>query len=222
MARETDLYPPLKAFFQARGFAVKAEIGAADLVAMPPGGGDPVVVEMKLRLTLALYLQAVERLRLTPQVFLAVSLPEGSRGLADNAAFCRRLGLGLLTVRPRDGFVACHVEPGAPLPRRSAKARGRLLAEFGRRLGDPNLGGATRHGIVTGYRQDALRCAAYLAEYGPSRGAAVAGDTGVRVATRIMADNHYGWFRRVSAGVYALTAAGATGLAHWDGALPEG
>ena len=55
----------------------------------------------------------------------------------------------------------------------------------------------------------------------PSRGAAVARDTGVQVATRIMADNHYGWFQRVSPGIYALTAAGRVGLADWDGALPE-
>ncbi|MFN4098940.1 MAG: DUF2161 family putative PD-(D/E)XK-type phosphodiesterase, partial [Pararhodobacter sp.] len=77
------------------------------------------------------------------------------------------------------------------------------------------------HGLVTGYRQDALRCAAYLAEYGPSRGAAVARDTGVPVATRIMADNHYGWFDRVQKGVYGLTPAGRKGLADWDGALPS-
>jgi hypothetical protein len=226
MQREADLYPHLKAFFQSRGYAVKGEIGAADLVAVRPAGeaqGDPVVVEMKLRFSLALYLQAADRLRLSPLVFIAVLRPEGRqarRMLADNAALCRRLGLGLLTVRGRDGFVEPLLEPGAPLPRTSRAGRGRLLSEFERRLGDPNAGGATRHGIVTGYRQDALRCAAYLAEYGPSRGAAVARDTGVKAATRIMADNHYGWFRRVSVGVYALTAAGTAGLADWDGALP--
>jgi hypothetical protein len=49
----------------------------------------------------------------------------------------------------------------------------------------------------------------------------VARDTGVGVATRIMADNHYGWFDRVEKGVYALTGAGRTGLADWDGALQE-
>ena len=42
MERESDLYPPLKAFFEARGLDVKGEIGAADLVAM--GGDEPVVL----------------------------------------------------------------------------------------------------------------------------------------------------------------------------------
>lgn len=223
MQRESDLYPPLKAWFAARGIATKGEVGAADMLGID-AEGEAVVVETKLRFSLALYHQAIARLRLTPLVYIAVPRPEGAtapRMLADNGALCRRLGLGLLTVRARDLFVECHLEPGAPVPRKAPAARARMLKEYDRRLGDPNAGGATRHGLVTGYRQDALRCAGYLAEYGPSRGAAVARDTGVKVATRIMADNHYGWFVRVSAGTYALTEAGRTGLADWDGALPE-
>jgi len=222
MQRESDLYPALKAHFEARGLTVKGEVGAADLVAM--GGPDPEICEMKLRFSLALYHQGLARLVLTPRVWLAVLRPEGKaarRMLTDNTRLCRRLGLGLLTVRGRDGFVEVLGEPAGAAVRISKPRRARLDAEFARRQGDPNAGGATRHGLVTGYRQDALRCAAYLAEYGPSRGVAVARDTGVPVATRIMADNHYGWFERQSTGVYRLSAAGQRGLADWDGALPD-
>jgi len=220
--READLYPPLKAHFEGRGLSVKGEIGAADLVAM--GGADPVIVEMKLKFSLALYHQGIARLALSPQVYLAVLRPEGRqarRMLVENTALCRRLGIGLITVRARDGFVEVLAEPGPYAPRGSKVKRARLEKEFARRQGDPNAGGATRHGLVTGYRQDALRCAAYLAEYGAAKGAAVARDTGVPGATRIMADNHYGWFARVATGVYGLTEAGRKGLADWDGALPD-
>jgi hypothetical protein len=222
MQRESDLSPPVKRWLEARGLTVKGEVGAADLVAV--GGDDPVIVELKLSFTLSLFHQAVQRLKLSPLVFVAVARPEGPsarRVLRDNADLCRRLGLGLLTVRKRDLFVECHVEPGAALPRASKVKRARLLKEFDRRMGDPNDGGATRHGLVTGYRQDALRCAAYLAEYGAARGAAVARDTGVKTATRIMADNHYGWFSKVATGTYALNEAGAKGLADWATALPD-
>ena len=68
---------------------------------------------------------------------------------------------------------------------------------------------------MTSYRQDALRCAAYLAEYGASKGAAVAKDTQVDRATRIMADNHYGWFVKVGHGIYDLADAGRRGMADW-------
>ncbi|MEC8573936.1 MAG: DUF2161 family putative PD-(D/E)XK-type phosphodiesterase, partial [Pseudomonadota bacterium] len=69
--------------------------------------------------------------------------------------------------------------------------------------------------IVTAYRQDALRCAAFLAEHGASKGATVAKGAEVPRATRLMADNHYGWFERVEKGIYQLTSAGRDGLIHW-------
>jgi hypothetical protein len=221
MPRETDLYPILKALFEAQGYAVKGEVGAADIMAVKPGE-PPVLVETKLGFSLALFHQAVERLKLTERVYVAVPRPKGRKAFAQNKGLCRRLGLGLIVIdldRKRAEVVA---DPGPYAPRQAKKKAAKLVEAFHKRLGDPNEGGATRHGIVTNYRQDALRCAAYLAEYGASKGQAVARDTGVPTATRIMADNHYGWFLRVETGVYALTDAGRTGLADWDGALPDG
>jgi len=83
-------------------------------------------------------------------------------------------------------------------------------------VGDPNKGGATKVGIITSYRQDALKCAGFLRENGPSKGANVARGAEVPTATRIMADDHYGWFERVGRGVYGLTAKGAEGLAAYS------
>jgi len=221
--RETDLYGPVKGLFEAQGYEVKGEIGAADVVAVR-GDEEPVVVELKLRFSLALFHQAVARLTMCDLVYIAVAHPLGpaaQRTLRDNVALCRRIGLGLITVRARDGHTEVHCDPSDRQPRRPPGRRARLLREFARRRGDPNDGGATRHGLVTGYRQDAVRCAVYLAEYGPSRGAAVARDTGVRVATRIMSDNYYGWFERSRRGVYALSDAGRRGLSDWADALPD-
>jgi hypothetical protein len=117
------------------------------------------------------------------------------------------LGLGVLSVRLKDGFVQVHVDPVPFQPRKSKPRRARLLAEFARREGDPNSGG-TNGQIVTAYKQEAARIAAYLAENGPSKGAVVARATGVAKATRMMADNHLGWFERVEVGIYGLSDAG--------------
>jgi len=221
MKRETELYGPVKSLLEAQGYEVKGEIGAADLVALR-GAEAPLIVELKLRFSLSLFHQAVARQSISELIYIAV--PRGSgkaflRSLKENISLCRRLGLGLITVRGRDGFCEVHCDPGPYAPRKSKAKKARLLREFARRVGDPNQGGATRHGIVTGYRQDALRCATYLAEYGASGGAAVARDTGVRQATRIMAANHYGWFERAARGVYTLTAKGQTGLTDWSDAV---
>ncbi len=40
--------------------------------------------------------------------------------------------------------------------------------------------------------------------------------TGVATATRMMADDHYGWFERVERGVYALTPKGAEERGQFD------
>ncbi len=83
------------------------------------------------------------------------------------------------------------------------------MREFARRQGDPNDGGQTRAGLITAYRQDALKLAVYLFEVGASKGADVARETEVVRATAMMRDNHYGWFEKVEKGIYGITAEGA-------------
>ncbi|AHD00141.1 DUF2161 domain-containing phosphodiesterase [Leisingera methylohalidivorans] len=222
MEREDQLYAPVKALLQGQGYEVKGEVGAADVVACR--GAEPmVIVELKLKFSLSLFHQAVARLAVTEFVYIAVPRPKGRqarRMMKDNLALCRRLGLGLITVL-EDGRAEVHCDPGPYAPRKSKKKQQRLLREFQSLRGDPNAGGATRHGIVTAYRQDALACAAHLAEAGACKGAAVAKATGVARATQLMASNHYGWFERVATGIYQLTDAGRAGLVHWAGSWEE-
>ena len=66
----------MKAFLEGQGYAVKGEIGPCDIVAVREGN-DPVVVELKERLTLALILQAVDRLRVSPAVYIAFRIGKG-------------------------------------------------------------------------------------------------------------------------------------------------
>lgn len=222
MDREEQLYPPVKALLERQGYEVKGEVGAADVVARR--GEEPlVIVELKLRFSLGLYHQAVARQAISDLIYLAVPRPAGKtarRALKDNLAMCRRLGLGLMLVR-RDGkgeaLAEVLCDPGPYAPRQSKQKQARLLREFDRLAGDPNTGGSTRGGIVTGYRQDALRCAAYLSGRDQARGAEVARETGVIHATRLMRDNHYGWFDRQGTGLYALSEAGRAGLVQWAG-----
>lgn len=215
--READLYPPIKAYLQRQGYDVKGEVGAVDVMARR-GDEPPVVVELKLGFSLALFHQAVDRLTVTDQVYVAVPRPKQRKALAANLALCRRIGIGLLTVRP-DGLVEAQCDPGQTNARRNTKKSSKLLRAFDRLEGDPNAGGATRHGIVTGYRQDALKCARYLVGAGADRGASVAKATGVKGATTIMRANHYGWFSKVETGVYAVTDAGRKGLVDWGDSI---
>lgn len=208
--KETDLYPPVKALLEGQGYEVKGEVGAADIVACR-GDEDPVIVELKTGFTLALINQAIDRLSITDNVYVAVPRMAGRsflKTMNTHKRLCRRLGLGLITVRLKDGFADIHCDPEPYKPRQSKPKKTRLLREFSRRVGDPNQGGMTRKTIITAYRQDAMRCLAYLKEYGPTKASVVAAETKVVKARELMTRDHYGWFERVDKGIYAVTPMG--------------
>ncbi|HKJ62924.1 MAG TPA: DUF2161 domain-containing phosphodiesterase [Hyphomicrobiales bacterium] len=216
--RETDLYEPVKAFLEGQGYEVKAEVGAADIVASN-GVDELLIVELKTGFSLALFHQAIARQAITDAVYIAVPHGTGRRflqSLNSNKTLCRRLGLGLLSVRLSDGHITVYLDPGPYRPRKSKPRQARLLKEFVRRVGDPNTGGSTRRGLVTAYRQDALRCVNVLKTNGPGKASEVARQSGVAAARRIMADDHYGWFERIRTGIYALSPKGVDAVAQYD------
>lgn len=221
---ETELYGPVKAFLEAQGYEVKAEVKGCDVVAVR-GDEPPVIVELKTNFSLPLVLQGIDRQRLTDNVYLAVPPFSGRSVRRKEALFlCRRLGLGLLTVRPAPAcFVEALLDPAEYKPRKRKPALGRLLREFQQRVGDPNTGGSTRRKIMTAYRQDALRCAGFLDENGPTRAAMVARATGVAKAGQIFLKDYYGWFERVAEaqrGVYALTPKGEEAVVKHTESIP--
>ncbi len=206
--KESDLYPPVKAFLETQGYEVKGEIGPADVVGLR--GPDMVVVELKTRFSLALFHQGIARLSVCDCVYVCVARGKGRpwmKALRENVKLARRLGLGLMSVRLEKGAVDVHCDPGPYTPRKVARKKRAMLSEFERREGDPNLGGLAG-ARVTAYRQEATLCAEFLALAGEARGAEVAKSTGVARATTIMRNNHYGWFEKVEKGVYRLSEAG--------------
>lgn len=209
--KETDLYAPVKALLEFQGYEVKSEIGAADLVAVRMDD-PPVIVELKTSFSLALVHQAIERLKVTDLVYVAIPEWKGRAGwkaFVANRTLCRRLGLGLITVPPAFDKADVHLDPGPYQPRKSKTHQARLLKEFQHRVGDPNQGGSSKIRLVTSYRQDALRCLRMLTGHeGPAKASDVAKTAAVSRARNIMADNHYGWFERVERGIYAPSPRG--------------
>ncbi len=208
--RETDLYAPVKTLLEGQGYTVKGEIGPADVVAVR-GDEPPVIVELKTAFSLSLVHQAIARQTITDSVYVAIPRKSGRAAwtaLKNNKALCRRLGLGLITVRLEDGHTEILCDPAPYRPRQNTKRKTRLLREFARLDGDPNTGGSTRRHLVTAYRQDAVKVATHLAAHGPTKASDVAKATGVHNARPIMADDHYGWFARVERGIYTLTKEG--------------
>ncbi|MGI8852706.1 MAG: DUF2161 domain-containing phosphodiesterase [Methyloceanibacter sp.] len=211
---ETSLYGPVKRYLEKRGFTVKGEVCGCDLVALR-GDEPPVVVigELKLAFSLDLVLQAVDRTAACDEVWLAVS-QAGRKRIGDPRVrkLCHLLGFGLLGISSA-GRVEVVVEPKPWRPRQDRRRRARLIDEHQKRIGDPARGGSTRQPILTAYRQQALACAASLAQ-GPRR----TSDLRALVpnASSILLRNWYGWFTRIERGLYELTPEGALALARWS------
>ena len=218
---ESNLYPPVKQFLESQGYEVKGEVGNCDVAAVR-GDEELVVVELKLSLNLEVVLQAVERLAVTSKVY--VGIPVGIHYLRSRKRqilkLLRMLGLGLLVIDPdvaRHGVDAV-LDPGEFRPQRSRRRRELLLGEFVRRIGDPNLGGASvRDGIMTAYRQRALEIALFLQSNGPTKASQVASAIGDPKARDILSRDVYGWFDRPSRGIYALSPRGVERVPLWVG-----
>ena len=215
---ETALYLPIKTFLEAAGYAVKGEIGGCDLVGLNDGEPPLVVIcELKMSFNLELILQAVDRAAASDEVWIAARVSAKGKGREGDRRFrdlCRRLGFGMLTVSDSD-VVDILVSPVAPMPRKNARRRSRLVEEHRRRKGDPALGGSTRKPIMTAYRQQALACAAAI-ENGAQRPKDMR--EAAPKAPQILRDNVYGWFERIDRGIYALTELGIEALKRWPAA----
>ena len=218
---ESSLYAPVKRYLEKLGFEVKGEICGCDLVALR--GEEPGIVivgELKLSFNLELLLQGIDRISACDEVWLAVRISARGKGRERDPRvrkLCRLLGFGLLGVSAA-GRIEPLVEPGPWRPRRDSKRRSQLVQEHQRRLGDPVSGGSSRAPIMTAYRQQALLCAALLANGAgrPRDIKPLAPD-----APKILLGNVYGWFVRVERGVYSLTDEGRTALIRWPQTVPQ-
>jgi hypothetical protein len=217
--KESDLYLPLKRFLESQNYEVKGEIQDCDVVAVR-GEEVPVVVELKLSLNINVVLQAVERLSLTPKVYIGIPRRCGilKRRRRQIIKLLSMLGLGLVVVDPdlEIGSVDVLLDPGEYIPRKSKPRLERLLGEFMRRVGDPNLGGKDkRKGIMTAYRQRSLAIGWFLQENGPTKASRVAETLREPKARDILYRDVYGWFDRESLGVYKLSPRGNQEIPHW-------
>ena len=217
--KESDLYLPLKRFLESQEYEVKGEVQDCDALAVR-GEESPVVVELKLSLNLDIVLQAVDRLSLTPKVYIGI--PKQCKILKRRRKhiikLLRMLGLGLMVIDPNreTGSVKVLLDPGEYRPRQSRHRRERLLGEFAKRVGDPNLGGTEkRKGIMTAYRQRAISIARFLEIQGPTKASHIAQSLREPNARDILYRDVYGWFDRVSLGVYELSPRGKREIHLW-------
>ena len=207
----------MKRFLESQGYEVKGEIGECDIMAVR-GTENPVVVELKLAFSLDVLLQAVNRLSISSVVYIGI--PSSCRAFRKRRhriiRLLRMLGIGLILLNSKRSRVEVVLDPSEYRPRIHPKRREQLLGEFERRRGDPMPGGSgRRRGMMTAYRQNAIRVAQYLSENGPSKASVIAHAIEESEVRAILYRNVYGWFDRLGEGVYQLSPRGSTELSVW-------
>ena len=215
---ETDLYPPLKAHFEAQGCEVQAEVKHCDMV-VTTKTGEMFIVELKTSVNLSLLIQATERQSISEHVYIAIPKKSYRRKQWQGIQrVVKQLGLGLLvvTVSPLTTHITEYFSPVA-MRKTNKRKRAAVDKEVAERIGSYNTGGSTGTELMTAYKQNAIIIACFLEALGPSSAAHLR-SLGNPTNTRdILANNHYGWFKKVERGVYALDC----GVAQGEEKYPE-
>jgi len=216
--KESDLYAPIKAFLEASGYQVAAEVKNCDVVATRDD--ELIVIELKTGANMQLLVQATDRQIFSESVYVAVPSPRNRRASHWRGIkrVLRRLELGLITVDLKRDEPVVNIEfDPLPYQKRSLKKRRRaIIQELAGRSGDYNVGGTTREKRITAYRENAILIATCMKQHGRAMKPAELRnfDTGEKT-TSILASNHYGWFQRVDRGLYRLTNQGIRDLVNY-------
>ncbi len=207
---------PVRIWLENQGYSVSCEVKNCDIVARKDD--ELIIVELKTRFSLDLVYQAVNRKNLTDSVYVAVPVLQGKKSLnriKDVKKLLGRLEVGLILVRflKTKTRIEMVSHPAPYKPRRALRRRESIIREIDGRYSEFNKGGsAVKDARVSAYKQQALLAAYLLKTQGSLSPAAIKKAGGGLKTQQILSVNVYGWFDRVSRGIYTLNQAGETAL----------
>ena len=214
--KETELDNPVRTWLEKQGYTVSCEVKNCDIVARKDD--ELLIVELKTRFSLDLVYQALNRKNLTDSVYVAVPVLQGKKSIPkykEVKKLLSRIEVGLILVRFMKSRTRVEIvsHPSEYKARRAYRRRASIIREIDGRYSEFNKGGsAVLDQRVSAYKQQALVAAYLLKIQGPLSPANVRKLGGGGKTQQILAGNVYGWFDRVSRGLYELNAAGMIAL----------
>ena len=222
--KETELYMPIKEYFEDLGYQVNAEVHNCDIALLKDD--KLIIIELKTSMSVRLLAQANIRQKAADYVYVAIPRPTNFRlkgKWKDILSLLKRLNIGLIFIdfRTKKKKVEIIYSPDYEAKsygiRRQAKVRERIVKETEERTFDKNIGGSTQSKIMTSYREKALYIAYCLERFGDlsnSQLKKLGADE--KKSYSILYQNYYGWFDRVEKGVYGLNELGKVELSQLD------
>ncbi|MBN2652958.1 MAG: hypothetical protein JXR63_11290 [Spirochaetales bacterium] len=228
--KETELFIPVKRFFEEKDYQVKGEIVSADLIAEKDE--KLTAVELKLKPSLKLLLQASENTKSCEFSYIALPIStkkDEKKLLKKFSSLLILSGIGLLAINVEKD--SCEeLIPAREQSVIDAKMRKKVEKEFRSRFNTLSKGGSVGGAAITAYKESALKIAFFLDKIEnqeiplhdkeKKRIPSVLIKLGCCNKTpSILQKNHYNWFERVENGSYKLSTFGREELAKHENIL---
>jgi hypothetical protein len=223
--KETELSEPISLWLSKQGYTVSCEVKNCDIVAQK--NDDLVIIELKTRFSLDLVYQAVNRKNLTESIYVAVPVLPGRKTipkLKEVKKLLFRLEVGLILVRFLKTKTRIEIisHPAEYHQRKALKKRNAIIREIDGRYSEFNKGGSTNKDLkVSAYKQQALVCAWLLDKYGNQSPSFIIKSGGGSKTQQILSGNIYGWFDKISRGLYTINPAGIEALNVYNDVLKK-
>ena len=215
--KESELYGPVRDHFVSLGYEVQGEVNSCDLAANK--NGETVIAELKTSFCLKLVYQALERQSMTDLVYTVIPRPKkGAKGAQwrDMLKLMKKLNIGIITVALDSPLKTVEVVLSPQVAqsgdngdkKQNTDKKAALIRELQSRNLNTTTGGVSRTKILTAYREKSIFVLCLLKGLENASTSAVTRLAGIENAGHILGRNYYGWFKKVSKGIYAPSKQG--------------
>ena len=171
--------------------------------------GELTIIELKKSFNLKLVYQCMERQKIAKYVYAAVANPvlgKKNREINKVKTLLKKLDIGLIGVQlyqKNKSIIEVLLEPGVSTLRKNSRKKKRVLNEIEKRNGDYNIGGK-KGKIISAYREAAIHVYYLLHKEVEASAAQLVKLGAPENTSRILRDNHYGWFHKIARGKYTF------------------
>lgn len=206
--RESEMFVYIKNYFQKKNYEVYGEVKNCDVVCIKKD--NIVVVEMKKDLTIKLITQGIDRQKITEHVYICYRKPKKFtlKKRRETITLCKRLGLGIILVNIEEDEIKTILEPSIKRIVNKNK-RNEIKKEIEGIKVNINQGGTNKVKKNTAFREKNILISCALELEGSSSSKDLIKKFSCPQNTnRIMYYNIYGWYEKVSRGIYKLSKKG--------------
>ncbi len=208
--KEYELFPVLKDYFVDLGYKVNAEVKDCDMTATKDD--ELIIIEMKTSLNITVLYQALERKKLSPNVYIAIPRPKRDyrKTKLKMKNLVSKLDLGLIVIDVVNKGLEVLVQPQVnPTQRMNSTKKAKLLTEISNRSVDENIGGKNRTKVLTAYKELGIALCVVINKEGQVNTKTLRDKYGFdQKTTSYLRTNFFRWYVKVGQATYELSKEG--------------